>query len=155
MKRYKDTNLQVTKDGKVFGPRGERKVVLRSDGYTQVGTRTANYLTHRLVAEMYVPNPNNKPQVNHKDGDKTNNHYTNLEWVTNSENQKHAYDNGFKSGWQGSENPPTTKLTEKDVETAFYLKSIGWMTKDIAKELGVAPNTMSYVLNKKSWRSIV
>lgn len=148
MKDYKDTGLKVTPQGKVFGARGERKVSVRKDGYTVVNTRKSTNLVHRMVAELYVANSNNKPQVNHKDGDKTNNHWSNLEWVTNSENQKHAYDTGLKSGWQGGNNPKQI-LSSKDLETARYLKSIGWMQKDIANELGVAPNTIHYALKRR------
>lgn len=68
-------------------------------GYTTVGLSYRNkyklFTLHRLLALHFIPNPENKPQVNHIDGNKLNNKLSNLEWVTNKENTKHAHVNGL------------------------------------------------------------
>lgn len=76
------------------------KLIKTSGGYLTV-TLSCNHVqkrekVHRLVAKAFIPNPENKQEVNHKDGNKTNNRLDNLEWATRSENQLHAFANGMK-----------------------------------------------------------
>jgi hypothetical protein len=78
---------------------------------------------HRLVAEAYIPNPENKPEVNHKDGDKLNNHVDNLEWATRSENVAHAWREGLQ------------KLKRFDGDVWRYKK--GWLTKEDGKIINI------------------
>lgn len=78
--------------------RGYLHVRLRKDN------RHKNFLVSRLVAQAFIPNPLNLPQVNHIDGNKLNNHVLNLEWCTNGENQKHAYSLGLRKRLTGELN---------------------------------------------------
>ena len=82
----------VTEDGRVWSYRSQKflKLTLNKDGYLYVslsknGMKTARRV-HRLVAEAFIPNPEGKPEVNHKNEDKTKNCVDNLEWVTRKEN---------------------------------------------------------------------
>jgi hypothetical protein len=75
---------------KYLDTRGYHKVSMKING------KMVTIRVHRLVAETWLPNPENKRTVNHINGkDKTNNHISNLEWATDSENTKHAYDTGL------------------------------------------------------------
>lgn len=71
--------------------RGYKLVSFKIDGVRR------NHYVHRLVADAFIPNHENLPQVNHIDGDKSNNHVENLEWVTNQRNRDHAADNNLIS----------------------------------------------------------
>jgi len=87
-------------------------------GYKIVTLKTGNrkykqLLLHRLLAEAFIPNPENKCCVNHKDGNKLNNSLDNLEWVTYSENNQHAYDNGLSKKLYGKEHSRSKKVAQK------------------------------------------
>lgn len=71
---------------------------------------------HRLVAECFIPNPENKPQINHEDCNKQNNRIDNLSWNTNSENQKHAFINGLNSRKKYGESPRAKKVNQYDLD---------------------------------------
>lgn len=102
---FKEKILKPVHDGK-----GYFQVSLCKNGKAKM------FLIHRLVSLAFIPNPYNKPEVNHKDGDKARNDVSNLEWNTGSENIKHAFDTGLMKPTIliGEENP-SSKLTEKEV----------------------------------------
>lgn len=102
IKKMEDWPYSVTEDGQVLNKNNKpMRQWIDNVGYKQCNLykdgKKKYVRVHRLVAELFVPNPNNLPQVNHIDGNKLNNHYTNLEWVNNSQNTKHAFDNGLIS----------------------------------------------------------
>ena len=95
-------DYRVSDDGKIWNIRKEFEVTqtVSSDGYATVTLRLGvgrrrTFRVHRLVAEAFIPNPDDKPEVNHIDGVKLNNEASNLEWVTHAENIKHAWDTGL------------------------------------------------------------
>lgn len=103
---------------------------------------------HRLVAEHFVYNPDNKPEVNHKDGNKINNHYSNLEWVTREENMRHASEMGLIC--QGAKSV-LSKLTEDQV---LEIRSSGESTRTLAKKYGIGKSTMWLAKSGKTYFNV-
>lgn len=95
-------------------------------GYLRIILKNKHYSIHRLVAKAFIPNPNNKPQVNHIDGNKTNNCVNNLEWVTASENQIHNYKNLHLKpsmlGKKGKNHVASKKIYQFDIYNNFIKK---------------------------------
>lgn len=95
-KKFAD-NYEVSDYGRVRNIKRQNilKPQLNHKGYERVEIYGKNYAIHRLVAKYFIPNTENKPQVNHKDGNKLNNCISNLEWCTNKDNALHAAKTGL------------------------------------------------------------
>lgn len=122
-------------------PKGYIKTMLLFNG------KYRTVKVHRLVAQAFIPNPENKPQVNHKDGNKANNAADNLEWITNRDNAHHAIEHGlFTNSYKATENA-NTRRKKKVIATdpngrTFAFDSIS----EASRELGVKRRHVQAVL---------
>ena len=130
------------------------KTNINDNGYEQVRLNLEkvgkNKKIHRLVAEAFIDNPENKRCVNHKDGNKCNNNLINLEWCTHSENTLHAFKNNIAKALRG-ENSYNSKLNNKCVVEVY--KSVKSHRK-LAKEYGVTKSCITSIKAKKTWKEI-
>lgn len=150
-------------DGEILSFKNGKQVVLtggRTSGYRAYSLRKDGVqyqlLGHRLIAEAFIDNLDNKPQVNHKDGNKLNNAVSNLEWVTNSENSKHAYANGLtkitdehlnKMRYSiGSKRALFTKTDARNI-VHIYRNTPGISCKKIANAYGCNVTTIKRIVN--------
>lgn len=106
------------------------------------------YVTvHRLVATTFIDNLENKPEVNHKDGNKLNNYVNNLEWVTGLENIHHAFDTGLTKKTPLN-NPKSIKVSQYDLDGNF-IKTFP-STKEVERQLGFCACSVSRAAKSKS-----
>jgi len=124
---------------------------ISNSGYRLVSLGNRSHCVHCLVAEAFIPNPENKNTVNHKDGDKLNNRPENLEWATYSENLFHKC---RVLGLGSGESHYRTSFKEDDILDIRALRFSGAKIKDIAKSYGEKRETISAIVNHRSWKNI-
>ena len=123
---------------------------------TKNGKQQTQYV-HILVAQAFIPNPENKSYVNHIDGDKLNNCLENLEWTTPTENSRHAWRNGLIKSRTGTKNLHS-KLTPEQVR---YIR-VNYKPHDenfsmvaLARKFNVSKSTIYLVLARKTYKDVV
>lgn len=156
----------ISKDGIIKSAKTGKIKALISDakGYQRVGLCNKYLKTHkvhRLVAINFIPNPDNKPQVNHKDGNKKNNKVENLEWVTNAENSSHAYKTGLKGNVTQKQRDAAKLVLTGNTYSAIKIIDVSTGTvydtvKNAAKANGLKRPTLSNMLtgHRKNWTNL-
>ena len=136
-------DYKVTKDGEVFDKNGRKLTVGRDNqGYATVTLRkdgkSYTRRLHRVVGETYLKPIEGKNIINHKDGDKSHCRLINLEYMSNSENTKHGYDNGF---YRSRSKLPVIVIDKDGIESEFT------SIRGLSRELGLNRKTVSSILN--------
>lgn len=129
--------------------------ILQATGYVMIFLGKNNQRSiHRLVAQAFIPNPENKRTVNHLNGIKTDNREVNLEWATYLENMRHSFKNALHVSLKGEERY-NSKLTEDEVFQILQLNSMyGLKQNMIAKEYGITISMVNVIVKMKAWRHI-
>lgn len=147
-------SLNRTRKGKVLKPFDDN-----NKGYLLVDLvkfgKSKTVKVHRLVANAFIPNPLNKPQVNHDDGDKKNNNAKNLEWATREENIQHSFNTGLvdRKGEKNSQ----SKLTEKDIRYIrenYQARHEVFGAKGLAEKFGVEKSRIYKIVKMENWKSV-
>lgn len=144
----------VTDTGRVF--RGDRELAKNKmhNGYITVSIKYTNgkrrlWYVHRLVAMLFIPNPENKPVVNHKNLVKSDNRLVNLEWVTYKENNRHAHDNGAFRRTTGKHHHAIH--SDELIHEICRLLQEGRRQIDIARKMNVENHLVGCIRQNKSW----
>lgn len=143
--------------GNIYNSKGSKLIPQTQGNYVGVDLPIGNgkfkrFGVHRLIAITFIPNPENKPQVNHKDGDKHNNSVTNLEWVTRSENQKHRFCELHHSHF--GEKNTQAKLTEAKVRDIVKFKHLGLGLGYLSDMFSVSKQTICDIMAGRSWSHV-
>jgi len=125
---------------------GYHRVCMHVDNGKQI-----NKYVSRLIAVTFVPNPDNKSEVNHINGIKTDNRACNLEWSTRSENETHAYQTGLAS--VGSAHSQS-KISEEDVKRIRQLRAEGYLLRQLSSMFKLSESTLSSICHRQIWKHV-
>lgn len=120
--------------------------------YLSVGKRKKEKI-HRLIAKAFIPNPENKSQVNHINGNKKDNSIENLEWVTPSENVIHSYKTGLQKPTRGTDSC-RAKLTEENIINIRKEWDDEKQLPYLSNKYGVAKTTIHAIVKRYTWKHI-
>lgn len=138
--------IEVSSFGRARSVKGHYYKIRPEQGYLRVGFRMngkiAHKLVHRLVAQAFIPNPNNLPQVNHKDGDRTNNNVSNLEWCDNYYNMKYREKFGISN--TESQGVPVFAINLSTLQASWFKSR-----SEAERDLGVCHQNISHVITGK------
>jgi predicted XRE-type DNA-binding protein len=123
------------------------------DGYKLINIGISRRV-HRLVAQAFLSNPNNLPQVNHKNGIKSDNRVENLEWVSMSGNTRHAYDTSLMKGPIGKKNGNVKITKEIAIEIINLIRDGNMLDIEIAKKFKLTQTHVSAIKNGKTWSRV-
>lgn len=153
------TKYVVSTDGDIYNITTGRKLVpeITNRGYQRVliyykGKRK-HCAVHRLVADAFLPNPRNLPEVNHKNGNKLKNSVYNLEWCTAEYNVRHSYDTGLNYSGEDNCNASMTNETARLIARCFE-DNILTMT-EISNLTGVSKRALKHILYGERWQRVV
>ena len=155
--RFKNTTYSVSSTGYIYNEHSGKilKPFPNNNGYLAVdlfhSTVKERVSVHRMVAIAFIPNPENKPFVNHIDGNKQNNCVSNLEWCTPSENSRHALETGLSLK---GEDKSTSKLTTKDVLEIQAAFEEGIKDFVLAEKYNVSSGVISAIRLGRSWKHV-
>ena len=152
-------DYSVSNYGRVYSKRRDKflKLCVNSSNYKKCVLKGKNLYVHRLVAQAFIDNPNNLEEVNHKDGNKWNNNVDNLEWVSKSENAKHAFDLGLRniSGYTRYKVAQSGHIfSQMDIDSIFEMYAGGMSKKEIAQKMGCYDSAICNILNGKTYNQI-
>lgn len=151
------SGYQISRQGVVKSSTGKVLSIFKRNDYYAVALgknrhEQKMYSLHRLLAIAFLPNPENKRTVNHKDGNKLNNALSNLEWATYQENMQHSFDNRLHVATKGAAHP-AAKLNSRKVKTIKSLLSKKKLSQQkIADKFGVSRSCILAIHLEKTWR---